>query len=48
MGIMKFELFKQQNTIRGASTGGNPMQDARKTIHNEEKPANNRLLFLIH
>jgi hypothetical protein len=27
----RFELFKQQNTIRGASTGGNPMQDARKT-----------------
>ncbi|WP_295767477.1 M1 family metallopeptidase [uncultured Mucilaginibacter sp.] len=27
----RFELFKQQNTIRGASTGGNPMQEARKT-----------------
>lgn len=27
----RFELFKQQNTIRGASTGGNPMQDAKKT-----------------
>ena len=26
----RFELFKQQNTIRGASTGGNPMQEAKK------------------
>jgi hypothetical protein len=26
----KFELFKQQQTIRGASTGGNPMQEAQK------------------
>jgi hypothetical protein len=27
----KFELFKQQQTIRGASSGGNPMQEAQKT-----------------
>jgi hypothetical protein len=27
----KFELFKQQNQVRGASTGGNPMQEAKKT-----------------
>jgi aminopeptidase N len=26
----KFELFKQQNMIRGASSGGNPMQEAKK------------------
>ncbi|MBC7748424.1 MAG: hypothetical protein H7Z76_07590 [Methylotenera sp.] len=26
----KFELFKQQQTIRGASSGGNPMQEAKK------------------
>ena len=27
----RFELFKQQNPVRGASTGGNPMQEAQKT-----------------
>jgi hypothetical protein len=27
----RFELFKQQNVIRGASSGGNPMQESRKT-----------------
>ena len=26
----RFELFKQQNLIRGASSGGNPMQEAKK------------------
>lgn len=27
----RFQLFKQQNTVRGASSGTNPMQEARRT-----------------